>query len=147
MDGGRAQIIERGVLTAPDEAWDVAVRQAEVIGRLAAEPRVGLAAADAAASELGISQRQVYVLLGRWRAGEGVVSDLLPRRSSGGRGQGRLPTAVEAVLREVIDARYLNRQRRSVAAVYREVVRRCRAGGLSVPARKTLARRIEALDG
>jgi putative transposase len=147
MDGGRAQIIERGVLTAPDEAWDVAVRQAEVIGRLAAEPRVGLAAADAAASELGISQRQVYVLLGRWRAGEGVVSDLLPRRSSGGRGQGRLPTAVEAVLREVIDARYLNRQRRSVAAVYREVVRRCRAGGLSVPARKTLARRIKALDG
>ncbi|TMR93312.1 hypothetical protein [Nonomuraea basaltis] len=53
MDGGRAQIIERGVLTAPDEAWDVAVRQAEVIGRLAAEPQVGLAAADAAASELG----------------------------------------------------------------------------------------------
>ncbi|WP_246090504.1 DNA-binding domain-containing protein [Nonomuraea deserti] len=146
MDGGRAQIIERGVLTAPHEAWDVAVRQAEVIGRLAAEPQVGAAAADAAASELGISQRQVYVLLGRWRAGEGVVSDLLPRRSSGGRGQGRLPAAVEAILREVIDARYLNRQRRSVAAVYREVVRRCRAGGMSVPARKTLARRIEALD-
>jgi hypothetical protein len=23
MDGGQAQIIERGVLTAPDEAWDV----------------------------------------------------------------------------------------------------------------------------
>ncbi|RVX41830.1 hypothetical protein EDD27_4407 [Nonomuraea polychroma] len=33
MDGGRAQIIERGVLTVPDEAWDVAVRQAEVIGQ------------------------------------------------------------------------------------------------------------------
>jgi transposase InsO family protein len=146
MDGGRAQIVERGVLTAPDEAWDVAVCQAEVIGRLAAGPRVGLAAADAAASELGISRRQVYVLLGRWRAGEGVVSDLLPRRSSGGRGQGRLPAAVEAILREVIEARYLNRQRRSVAAVYREVVRRCRAGGLSAPARKTLERRIKALD-
>ncbi|MEU6713781.1 hypothetical protein ABZ897_20090 [Nonomuraea sp. NPDC046802] len=49
MDDGRAQIIERGVLTAPDEAWDVAVRQAGVIGRLAAEPQVGLAARDAAA--------------------------------------------------------------------------------------------------
>ncbi|TMR17461.1 DDE-type integrase/transposase/recombinase [Nonomuraea turkmeniaca] len=146
MDGGQAQIIERGVLTAPDEAWDVAVRQAEVIGRLAAGPRVGLAAADAAAAELGVSRRQVYVLLGRWRAGEGVVSDLLPRRSSGGRGRGRLPAAVEAVLREVIESRYLKRQRRSVAAVHREVVRRCRAGGLPVPARNTLAQRIEALD-
>ncbi|MEV1178317.1 DDE-type integrase/transposase/recombinase, partial [Nonomuraea sp. NPDC049784] len=146
MDGGRAQIIERGVLTAPDEAWDVAVRQAEVIGRLAAGPRVGLAAADAAADELGISRRHVYVLLGRWRAGEGVVSDLLPRRSSGGQGRGRVPAEVEAVLRDVISSRYLNRQRRSVAAVYREIVRRCRAGGLPVPARSTLERRIEALD-
>ncbi|TMR90658.1 Mu transposase C-terminal domain-containing protein [Nonomuraea basaltis] len=146
MDGGQAQIIERGVLTAPDEAWDVAVRQAEVIGPLADQPRLGSAAADAAAAQLGISQRQVYVLLARWRAGEGVVSDLLPRRSSGGRGRRRLPAAVEAVLHEVIEARYLTRQRRSVAAVYREVVRRCRVSGLPVPARSTLERRIEALD-
>ncbi|MEV4065311.1 DNA-binding domain-containing protein [Nonomuraea dietziae] len=146
MDGDQAQIIEQGVLTAPDEAWDMAVRQAEVIGQLAAAPRVGLAAADAAAVELGISRRQVYVLLRRWRAGEGVVSDLLPRRSSGGRRLGRVPAAVETVMAEVIRSRYLDRQRRSVAAVYREVVRRCRAGGLPVPARSTLARRIEALD-
>ncbi len=47
---------------------------------------------------------------------------------------------------EVIRSRYLDRRRRSVAAVYREVVRRCRVGGLPVPARSTLARRIEALD-
>lgn len=81
----------------------------EVIGPLAAKPQLGLAAADAAAAELGISRRQVYVLLSRWRAGAGVVSDLLPRRSSGGRGRGRLPAAVEAVLRELIESRYLNR--------------------------------------
>ncbi|MEV1168558.1 hypothetical protein [Nonomuraea sp. NPDC049784] len=67
MDGGRAQIIERGVLTAPDETC-----QAEVIGRLAVQARVRLAAADAAAVELGISRRRVYVLLRRWCAGEGV---------------------------------------------------------------------------
>ncbi|MGI5289768.1 hypothetical protein ACQEVF_41405 [Nonomuraea polychroma] len=83
----------------------MAIRQAEVIGRLAAGPQVGLAAADAAADELGISRRQVYVPLGRWRAGEGVVSDLLPRRSSGGRRLGRLPAAVEAVMAEMIRSR------------------------------------------
>lgn len=44
----------------------------------------------------------VYVLLRRWREGEGVVSDLLPCRSSGGRGRGRLPDEVEALLAEVI---------------------------------------------
>ncbi|MEV0590662.1 helix-turn-helix domain-containing protein [Nonomuraea cavernae] len=143
MDGGQTEIVERGVLTAPNAAWDVAIRQAELISPLADQPRLGLAAANAAADELGISRRQVYVLLSRWRAGEGVVSDLLPRSSSGGRGRRRLPAAVEAVLREVIESRYLSRQRRSLAAVYREVVRRCRIAGLPVPARNTLAQRSQ----
>lgn len=91
MDDGRAQIIERGVLTASDETWDVAVRRAEVIGRWplirgwGGRPRM------------------------RRRAGEGVVSDLLPRRSSGGRRIGRVLAAVETVMAEVIRSRYLDR--------------------------------------
>ncbi|MEV0167342.1 hypothetical protein [Nonomuraea fuscirosea] len=76
---------------------------------MAADSRVGWAAADAAAAGLGLSRRQVYVLLRRWRAGEGVVSDLLPRRSSGGRRIGRVLAAVETVMAEVIRSRYLDR--------------------------------------
>jgi putative transposase len=80
-------VAERGVLTAPAEVWQLAVRRAEVIGRLAAGDAVGHAAADAAAGELGIPRRQVYELLRRWRTGSGVVSDLVPGKSSGGRGR------------------------------------------------------------
>jgi putative transposase len=123
-------VAERGVLTAPAEVWDAAVRRAEVIGRLAAMPTVGLETADQAAAELGVSRRQVYALIKRWRAGEGVVSDLLPGRSSGGRGGGRLPDEVEAIAREVVRSRYLTRQRRSMAAVCREIARQCRQRGL-----------------
>ena len=123
-------VVERGVLTAPGLVWDAGVRAADVIGRLAGQPTVGLARADEAAAELWISRRQVYVLIGRWRAGEGVVTDLLPGRSSDGRGAGRLPDEVEAVVREVLRTRYLTRQRRSVAAVCREITRQCRARGL-----------------
>jgi len=54
-------VVERGVLTAPAQAWDGAVRRAEVIARLAAKGTVGLAAADVAAAELGVSRRQVYM--------------------------------------------------------------------------------------
>jgi len=32
-----------------------------------------------------VSRRQLELLVGRWRAGEGVASDLLPGTSSGGR--------------------------------------------------------------
>ena len=101
---------------------------------------------DAAADELGLSRRQVYVLLGRWRTGAGVVSDLLPGRSSGGRGGSRLPDDVEAIVRQVLHDRYLTRQRRSVAAVCREITRLCRVRGLQVPSRGTVLRRIVQLD-
>ncbi|MFC9499844.1 hypothetical protein [Streptomyces sp. NPDC056982] len=70
-------VAERGVLTAPTQM------------PLAAKDAVGLAEADETAERLRFSRRQVYVLLGRWRAGEGVVSDLLPGHSSGGRSGGR----------------------------------------------------------
>ena len=140
------EVAERGVLTAASDAWDLAVRRAEVIRRLAGQRVVGLEAASAAAAELGVSRRQVYVLVGRWRAGEGLVSDLLPGASSGGRGGGRLPDEVESVIREVLRARYLTRQRRTVASVSREITRECTIRGLRVPSRGTLLRRIAMLD-
>lgn len=62
-DGGGCRldegpVVERGVLTTAGPVWDAVVRRAEVIGRLAAKPSVGLAAADLAAAELGVSRRQ-----------------------------------------------------------------------------------------
>ncbi len=86
MDGEPAMVAERGLLATSGEVWNLSVRRAEVISRLAQTGVVGLEAADAAAAELGVSRRLVYSLLRRWREGEGVVSDLIPRRSSGGRG-------------------------------------------------------------
>lgn len=139
-------VVERGVLTAPAEAWNAATQRAEVIKQLAGQTTVGLEAADAAAAELGVSRRQVYALVTRWRAGEGVVSDLLPGRSSGGRGGARLADEVEAIVRDVLQKRYLTRQRRTVAAIVREIARECRVRGFPVPSRGTVLRRIAQLD-
>ena len=108
---------------------------------------VGLEAADAAAASLGVSGRQVYVLVRRWRTGEGLASGLLPGTSAGGgRGGGRLPDEVEAVVREVLRTRYLTRQRRPVASVCREIARECRIRGFRVPSRGAVLRRIAMLD-
>ena len=82
----------------------------------------------------------------RLRAGEGLASDLLPGASSGGRGGGRLPDEVEAVVGQVLRTRYLTRQRRTVASVCREITRECKARGLRAPSRGTVLRRIARLD-
>ena len=140
-------VVERDVLTAAAERRDLAVRRAEVIGQLAGQSTVGLAVAEAAAAAgLGVSRRRMYVLIGRWRAGEGLASDLLPGTSSGGRGGGRLPDEVEAVVQEVLRARYLTRQRRTVASVCRDIARECKVRGLRVPSRGTVLRCVAGLD-
>ncbi|MGO4646136.1 Mu transposase C-terminal domain-containing protein [Nocardia sp. 2YAB30] len=103
-------------------------------------------AASEACSELGLKRRQVYALVKRWRAGDGLASDLLPGRSSGGRGGERLADEVEAVVRKVLRTRYLTRQRRSVAVICREIAHECRAKGLRPPSRSAVVRRIGRLD-
>lgn len=146
MDGSEQSEVERGVLTASAGSWNVAVRRAEVIGELASHEHAGADRVNEAASALGLSRRYVYELLRRWRAGAGVASDLLPGRRGAPAGGRRLPGAVEDVIGEAIRTHYLSRQRRSVAAVYREVARLCRLRGLPVPSRGSLVRRIGQVD-
>lgn len=109
-------------------------------------PNHGHRAADAAAFALGLSRRQVYVLIRRAREGAGLVTDLAPERSGGGRGKGRLSEPVERIIRELLQKRFLTRQKRSLAAFHREVVHACKVQKLPVPTRNTIALRIARLD-
>lgn len=134
------------MLTVPEADWAQAVHRAEVIGALAQMDTVGIAAADEAAAALGLSRGHLYVLLRRWRSGEGHASDMLPGRSSGGRARSRLPDAVDAVIGEALSKVYASRQKKTVAAVVREIARLCRKQGLPAPSRSSVLRRIARLD-
>jgi putative transposase len=105
---------------------------------------VGHEAADEAAQALGLSRRQVYVLI-RARQGYWLVTDLTPGRSGGGKGKGRLPEPVERIIRELLQKRFLTKQKRSLAAFHREVAQACKTQKLPVPARNTVAQRIAGL--
>lgn len=146
MDADPVRIAARGQLTMSDAAWEQAKTRTAVIGSLAARGAIGIAAADRAAAELGISRRQVYVLLDKHRQGSGLVSDLAVRRSTGGKGGHRLPEPVEEIIRDLIRRRFLTRQRRSVAALHREIASACAARGLKAPTRNTVTRRISMLS-
>jgi putative transposase len=141
-----APIAEHGVATLPEQAWERARCRAEIIGPLAQSETVGHEAADAAAQALGLSRRQVYVLIRRARQGSGLVTDLALGQSSGGKGKGRLPESVERIIRELLQKRFLTKQKRSLAAFHREVARACKLQKLRVPARNTVALRIAGLD-
>lgn len=146
MDEEPEAIHSTGHLSMSESAWQQARLRTEVISRLAGRDPVGFVAADRAAVDLGISRRRVYVLLQRYRQGTGLVTDLALQRSNGGKGGSRLSEPVEQVIDELIRTRYLTRQKRSVASLHREIVRVCRARGLPVPTRNTVAARIARLD-
>lgn len=74
------------------------------------------------------------------------MTDLVPGQSGGGKGKGRLPESVERIIRELLQKRFLTKQKRSLAAFHREVAQACKAQKLRVPARNTLALRIAGLD-
>ncbi|EKS6588317.1 transposase [Enterobacter hormaechei] len=145
MTSDTPPIAAQGVATLPDEAWAQARHRTEIIGPLAALEVVGHEAADEAAQALGLSRRQVYVLIRRARQGTGLVTDLTPGRSGGGKGKGRLPEPVERIIRELLQKRFLTKQKRSLAASHREVAQACKTQKLPVPARNTVAQRIAGL--
>lgn len=137
---------EEGLLTFSVSEWDQAKRRADVVGPLSKMATVGRIVADEAAAQLGISRRHLYELIKRYRAGAGLVTDVAPRRSSGGRGQARLQPEIETIIAEAIDTVYLSKQRYSEAALVREIAKRCRQRGCRAPARNTIRKRIDSLD-
>jgi putative transposase len=102
--------------------------------------------AETAAKKLGVSARMVYKLIARCKSGDGLLTDLAPRVSSGGKGTKRIRIKVENIVADVINSYYLTRQRRSLAAIVREINMRCVKRGYHPPARNTVEARIRSLD-
>lgn len=137
---------ELSVITLTDSEWAKAKLRSDVIGPLAKLDVIGRSAAEEAAVQLGLHVRQVYGLIKRYKAGSGLVTDLGPSGSGGGKGKMRIAPEVEQVITDVIETLYLSRQKRSKAVITREIVMRCRRAGHRAPSYNTIASRIGMLD-
>ncbi len=146
MDSNDSVLIEQGLLSASDSEWDCARLRTEMIAPLAQLKVVTWELADTTAEKLGLSRRQIYALIKRYRHGQGLVSDMLLNKSHGGKGKSRLPEAVEQIIREVLRSHYLNKQKLSETVIWNEIKQRCRKLNLLVPALNTVRLRIQWLD-
>jgi putative transposase len=136
---------EHVAVTLADHQWQEARRRAAIIGPLAESPSVSQRAAAEAGRKLGLSARTVYTLVSAWRSSGGSLPTLVPIKPSGGRGRGRLASAVEAVIGDALQHHYLTAQKPRLSAVVKAVRRRCRLAGLRAPAVNTIQARIDAL--
>lgn len=110
-----------------EAAWCKARRRADVVRPLIKRDRRPRHLVQAAAAELGLSERRTYTLLRRCREAGGALTALVPDRSSGSRNRPRLGLASEAALQRIVKESYLTPQCRSVAGAIEAVVGRpCR---------------------
>jgi putative transposase len=76
----------------------------------------------------------------------GLLSSLLPKEKSGGRGQSRLNEEIDAVIKISIEEVFLTKQRSSISKVCREVITRCQNAGITPPHTNTIKNRINNIS-
>lgn len=102
-------------------------------------------AVEAHGKENGVHWTTLYKWRRRYER-SGRTSSLLPHKPSGGRGRSRLEPEIEAVIKDVVENRYLSRDRWPLLKVIEEVGRLCTNAKLRRPHPNTVRRRVEAIS-
>jgi putative transposase len=128
--------------TITDDDWQRAEFKRSQVKALQEQSRHGEASYEKIAAKAGVSIATLYRWTQDYRASGGVLSSLLEEKRGGGRGQGRLDEAVEAIIGDYIKNEYLTLQRLTPAAAAKEIRRRCSNANLSLPAVNTIRLRL-----
>ena len=145
MSDESEKIKESGTVSLSDAAWREARRRADIIGPLASRTVITQRDARTAAKQLDLSSRTIYTLVGKWREGGGSIPLLAPNVSNGGRHKSRLLPAVDYIIQQAIETKYLTAQKSKISTVMQAVRRECRLQELKPPALNTVRLRIDQL--
>ncbi len=96
--------------------------------------------------ELGVSRTTVWRWIRRLAAEGGRTSALVPRKRGWRSGSVMVPGDVEGIIEEHLTRYYLRRERPSLARVVTEIRSACLERGLQPPTRRTVQRRLDAMD-
>ena len=96
--------------------------------------------------ELGVSKTTVWRWIRRLAEEGGRTSALVPRKRGRPMGSVMVPGDVEGIIEDHLTRYYLRRERPSLARVVTEIRSACRERGFQPPTRRTVQRRLDAMD-
>jgi putative transposase len=131
--------------TVEEEDWIVARERERVIRELLEGEGPLKQRVPAAMATLGVSRRQVFTWLARFRAA-GHTSGLIDKPPGRHSGRRQLDAERERIVRTAIDQHFLRQPRLKPEEIYKEAARRCREAGLPEIARGTVLARLRDLD-
>ncbi|GEK09035.1 Mu transposase C-terminal domain-containing protein [Pseudoalteromonas peptidolytica] len=127
-----------------DDDWNIAQQRLEIIQPLVHKHGRTVDDVKMVATEHGLHFNTVYKWLRLYEADPSVM--ILTPKSRSDAGSTKLSSEVEKIIDECIENEYLNKQRKSVAAVHRLVQLECRKEGLKAPHVNTVRNRIKSLS-
>jgi DNA-binding CsgD family transcriptional regulator len=123
--------------------WLEAKRRASILRPLIATKRFPRTIIRAAATELGVSERLVYVYIRRLRDAEGDPTVLLPTKATGGRGKSRIPPETDKLIQSVIaEVAASSCSAVPIDEVIHKVLERCQQQQTPMPSSSTIRRRV-----
>lgn len=127
-----------------DAKWSLARERTEAIRPLIERQSFDRAAVMRRAVECGVHTATLYRWLDRYRR-NATLGSLLPRTPGAPKGARRISDRADRMIAEVVEGRYLTRQRLSISLVQRDLAVRCREEGIDMPSESTLRRRIREI--
>lgn len=139
-DGQRLSVID----AIEDADWNIAQQRLEIIQPLVHKHGRTVDDVKEVATEHGLHFNTVYKWLRLYEADPSVM--ILAPKSRSDSGSTKLSSEVEKIIDDCVENEYLNKQRKSVAAVHRLVQLECRKEGLKAPHVNTVRNRIKSLS-
>ena len=137
--------LNRQILDVDEKTWDLHKKRFELIYPLSQQDTIGHSDADQVALILGLSRRHVYTLANKIRTGSGLLTDILPKLRSGGKGKGRISEKLENIIDSQIKKHYLKKQKINIATLYKYIKEECYRQEIKPPVRNTLTSRVNII--
>ncbi|GKT13153.1 hypothetical protein AVHY2522_00015 [Acidovorax sp. SUPP2522] len=160
VETGRVRVLRIGELQEVDPApqpmsdvdinaiaeddWRVAQARYAAIQPLIKSSEQSRSEVEERAMQMGVSPATLYRWLARYRSLD-AVSGLIPYKRGWKAGKGRIPSAVDAIIQEVIVNFYLTPERPTSQKVVREVHRLCEMRSVGKPSATAIRARIDSI--
>lgn len=131
----------KGVSELSESDWQTAKNRFEILAPIIR----GEQSVYTVARQSGVGKSTLYRWLEKYER-TGLLTSLVNDENNGGRGKNRLPEEVDSIIKSVIEARYLTKQKITVKKVCQEVAMRCRDTGLNQPSYKAIRQRINNIS-
>lgn len=129
-----------------DKIWDIGKQRANIIRPLAESSFCSQEKILAASAELQLSIRYIYKLIKNYREAHGIMTSLIPKKPSGGKGRSRLSEPQETLIAQVIEKFYLTSQKLRPARIVEEVHKQCFEQNIAKPSEASLRRRLRDIS-